>query len=177
MTLFVVLANKAASASSIGLHSPESQQPTASQVCGSDTTTPRDLNLLHIMLLISQIRLDLLDSRALAHINADLAPLIARTKNYNHVRTIFIHVSGAEKFAIVADADALGIGTNVAGEVRERPCSLGDFVGAILDFDEFFVFVGVCVAVLDDEPPVLVLVSMCVRSFSDPSLIHTKSKR
>jgi hypothetical protein len=37
--------------------------------------------------------------------------------------------------------------------VREGPCAFGDFVFAVFDFDELFVFVVVCVAVLDDEPP------------------------
>ena len=149
----MILAHKTSGTSSSDLHSPESQQPTASQVCGSDTTTPRDLNLLHVMLLISQIRLNLLHTRTIAQIHADLPLLIARIKHHHNVRTILVDVSGAEKVAMVADVDTVGVGTNVAGEVRERPCAFGDFVGAVLDFDEFFIFVRVCVAVLDDEPP------------------------
>ena len=73
--------------------------------------------------------------------------------DHDHVRAVFIDVSGAEEVT-VADADAVGVRADVTGEVREGPCALGDFVFAVLDFDQLFVFVVVCVAVLDDEPPV-----------------------
>lgn len=135
------------------LHSLKSQQPTAGQVRSSNTTTPRDLNFLHIVISIRQIRFDFLDPRALAQIHADLSLFIFRVEDHDHVRAVFIDVSGAEEVA-VGDADAEGVRANVTGEVREGPCTLGDFVFAVLDFDQLFVFVVVCVAVLDDEPPV-----------------------
>lgn len=105
------------------------------------------------MLLISQIRPDLLNTRALSQIHTDLAPFVARVKHHNHVRAVLVDVGGGVKVVIAADADTVGVGSDVAGEVREGPCAFGDFVGAVLDFDEFFIFVRVCVAVLDDEPP------------------------
>ena len=105
------------------------------------------------MLFISQVCSDLLDTRALAQIHAELALLIGRVEHHDYVRAVFVHVSRAEKVA-VADADAVGVGADVAGEVRERPRAFGDFVFAVLDFDQLLVLVVVCVAVLDDEPPV-----------------------
>ena len=68
------------------------------------------------------------------------------------------------KIDVFADADAVGVRPDVAREVRERPCAFGDFVLAVLDFDQFFILVVVCVAVLDDEPPVFVWVSTCLVS-------------
>lgn len=139
--------------SSSDLNSPESQQPTAGQVRSSDAAAPRDLDFLHVMFFISQVRFDLLDARALAQIHADLALFIRRIEHHNNVRAVFVNVSRAEEVA-VADADAVGIGADVTGEVCKGPCAFGDFVLAVLDFDQLLVFVVVCVAVLDDEPPV-----------------------
>ena len=104
------------------------------------------------MLFICQVRFNFLDTRALAQIHADLPLFIVWVEHNNHVRAVFVDVSGAEKVAIT-DADAVSVGADVTGEVRERPCALGDFVFAVLNFDQLFVFVVVCVAVLDDEPP------------------------
>jgi hypothetical protein len=105
------------------------------------------------MLLISQIGLEFLHARAFTQIDTNLSFFIARVKHHHHVRAILVDVSGAEEVVVVADADTVGVGPDVAGEMRERPCAFGDFVLAVLDLDELFVFVGVCVAVLDDEPP------------------------
>jgi len=116
------------------------------------------------MILISQVRFHPLHTRALPQVHADLTLFIARVKHNDYVRAILVDISGAVKVAAVADADTVSIRTNVAREVRERPCTFGDFVGAVLDFDKFFVFVVVCVAVLDDEPPVFVWVSTCLVS-------------
>ena len=105
------------------------------------------------MLFICQVRFNFLDTRALAQIHADLPLFIIWVEHNNHVGAVFVDVSGAEKVAIT-DADAVSVGADVTGEVRKGPCSFGDFVLAVLDFDQLLILVVVCVAVLDDEPPV-----------------------
>jgi hypothetical protein len=119
----------------------ESQQPTTSDMRSSNTTTPSNLNLLDIVVLISQIRPHLLH------------PLVSRVQHDSNVRAVFVQVRGAVQ-VVVADSHAVGVRADEAGEVRERPQAFGDFVVAVLDQDELFVVVVVCRAVLDDEPPV-----------------------
>lgn len=79
--------------------------------------------------------------------------LVSRVQDDNDVRAVFVQVCGAVEY-VVADANPIGVWTNEAGVVRERPCAFGNLVLAVLDFDELFVVVAVCGAVLDDEPPV-----------------------
>lgn len=133
----------------------ESQQPTASDMRSSDASAPTNLDLLDIILLISQVRFHLLHSRTLPKINADREFLVSRVQDHDDVGAVFVQVCGAVK-GVVADSNAVGVWANEAGVVRERPCALGDFVLAVLDQDELFVVVVVCRAVLDDEPPVRV---------------------
>ena len=131
----------------------ESQQPTTSDMRSSNTTTPSNLNLLDIVVLISQIRPHLLHPRALAKIDADRVFLVSRVQHDSNVRAVFVQVRGAVQ-VVVVDSHAVGVRADEAGEVRERPQAFGDFVVAVLDQDELFVIVVVCRAVLDDEPPV-----------------------
>lgn len=135
------------------LDSLERQKPTTCQMRSSNAPTPTNLHLLDVIVLVSQVRLDLLDPRALAEVDADFATFVRRVENDNDVGAVFVDVSGAVE-VIVAYSDAVGVGANETGEVGEGPGALGDFVLAVFDFDELLVVVAVCGFVLDDEPPV-----------------------
>jgi hypothetical protein len=130
----------------------KSQQSTTSHLCSGNTPPPANLHLLDIILLIGQISLHLLHSQALSKINADRVLPVSRVQDNDDVGAIFVQIRGAVQF-IVADIDPIGVGADEAGVMRKRPCAFGDFVCAVLDFDELFVIVVVCGAVLDDEPP------------------------
>jgi len=127
----------------------------------SNTTAPADLDLLDVIVLIGQVRLDILHA-ALSKVDADQALLVSRVQNDGNVGTVFVQVRGAVEF-IIADADAVGIGADEAGEVCERPGALGNLVLAVFDFDELLVVVVVCGFVLDDKPPNLGLVGFINR--------------
>jgi hypothetical protein len=119
----------------------------------SNTTAPADFDLLDIIVLIGQVRFHFLHPRALSKIDADRVFLVSRVQHDNDVGAVFVQVRGAVQF-VVTDANPVGFGADEAGVVRERPGAFGYFVLAVLDFDELFVVVVVCGAVLDDEPPV-----------------------
>ena len=160
---------------SSSLHSSQSQQTTTSQVRGSYPTAPRDLHLFHVMILIGQVGCDPLDASTSAQIHADLPCFVGRVEYHYHIRAIFVDVRGAVK-VVVADTDAVSIRSDVTREVRERPCALGDFVFAVLDFDQLFVVVVVCVAVLDNQPPVS-FGQYCVICFLDSlNLLGSRSR-
>jgi hypothetical protein len=134
----------------------------------SHTPPPADLDLLDIMVLVSQVSLDLLHPRALPKVDADRVFFVSRVQHDDNVRAVFVQVCGAVQVVVVfavADADAVGVGADEARVVRERPQAFGGFVFAVLDQDELFVVVVVCGAVLDDEPPVcgrVGLVGVCL---------------
>jgi hypothetical protein len=127
------------------------------------TPPPADLDLFNIMILVSQVSLDLVHPRALSKVDADRVFLVSRVQHDDNVGAVFVQVRGAVQVSVVvvvfvvfvtADADAVGVRADEARVVRERPQAFGDFVGAVLDQDELFVIVVVCGKVLDDEPPV-----------------------
>jgi hypothetical protein len=127
------------------------------------TPPPADLDLFNIMILVSQVSLDLVHPRALSKVDADRVFLVSRVQHDDNVGAVFVQVRGAVQVSVVvvvfvvfvtADADAVGVRADEARVVRERPQAFGDFVGAVLDQDELFVVVVVCGKVLDDEPPV-----------------------
>jgi hypothetical protein len=130
---------------------------------GRHTPPPADLDLFNIMILVSQVSLDLVHPRALSKVDADRVFLVSRVQHDDNVGAVFVQVRGAVQVSVVvvifvvfvtADADAVGVRADEARVVRERPQAFGDFVGAVLDQDELFVIVVVCGKVLDDEPPV-----------------------
>jgi hypothetical protein len=109
---------------------------------GRHTPPPADLDLFNIMILVSQVSLDLVHPRALSKVDADRVFLVSRVQHDDNVGAVFVQVRGAVQVSVVvvvfvvfvtADADAVGVRADEARVVRERPQAFGDFVGAVLD--------------------------------------------
>jgi hypothetical protein len=96
------------------------------------------------MILIGQVGCDPLDASTSVQIHTDLPCFVGRVEYHYHIRAIFVDVRGAVK-VVVADTDAVSIRSDVAREVRKRPCALGDFVFAVLDFEPPVSFGQYCV--------------------------------